>query len=147
MSTSGNTPKILLIGAVGAGKTSLKQALNQETLCYKKTQVMDFSSIFIDCPGEYLEIPRYYHILIDASHRVSEIWALHDSTKKRSYFPPNFAHVFRKPVIGVITKIDLPQADRELARTLLSYAGISEPYYEVSVLSGEGISSLAQRLR
>lgn len=136
----------MLIGSIGSGKTSLKQSLNQEALHYKKTQVMDFSGIFIDCPGEYLEIPRYYHVLIDASHRVSEIWALQDSTKTRSFFPPNFAHVFSKPVIGVISKIDHPQANLELARTFLNYAGIAQPYYEVSSLSREGMSSLAERL-
>ena len=53
--------KVLLIGGIGAGKTSLKQKLMNEHLSYRKTQMLDFSQLFIDCPGEYLEIPRFYH--------------------------------------------------------------------------------------
>lgn len=138
--------KILLIGGIGAGKTSLKQILGHETLSYRKTQMLEFSNTFIDCPGEYLEIPRYYHVLIDTSHQVLEIWALQDATKKRSIFPPNFVNIFRQPVIGILTKIDLPQANLENARSYLKDAGIIEPIYPISVMSGEGIQPLAQRV-
>ena len=58
--------KILLIGGIGAGKTSLKQMIMNEQVSYRKTQMLDYSELFIDCPGEYLEIPRFYHVLIDA---------------------------------------------------------------------------------
>ncbi len=50
--------KILLIGGIGAGKTSLKQMLLNEDVSYQKTQMLDFSRLFLDCPGEYLEIAR-----------------------------------------------------------------------------------------
>ena len=98
--------KILLIGGIGAGKTSLKQMLMNEHVSYRKTQMLDFSELFIDCPGEYLEIPRFYHVLIDASYQVSEIWALQDATKQRTFYPPKFAKVYNKPVIGIITKVE-----------------------------------------
>ena len=138
--------KILLIGGIGAGKTSLKQMLMNEDVSYRKTQMLDFSQLFIDCPGEYLEIPRFYHVLIDASHQVSEIWALQDATKQRTFYPPKFAKVFNKPIIGIITKIDLPKADVELATTYLKYAGISEPFYPTSIINGKGYGPLRMRL-
>ncbi len=138
--------KVLLIGGMGAGKTSLKQILLDEELRYRKTQMLDFTKIFIDCPGEYLEIPRYYHVLIDASHRVSEIWALQDATKSRTLFPPNFAKVFNKPVIGIITKVDLPQSNEEQATFFLRYAGIPEPHYCTSVVLKQGLDALRERL-
>lgn len=138
--------KILLIGGIGAGKTSLKQMLMNEQVCYKKTQMLDYSHTFIDCPGEYLEIPRYYHVLIDASHRVSEIWALQDATKQRSFYPPKFAKVFRKPIIGIITKVDLPKADIKQASSFLNFAGIEGPFYSISVMNGEGVAPLHMRL-
>lgn len=138
--------KILLIGGIGAGKTSLKQMLMNEEVKYRKTQMLDFSQVFIDCPGEYLEIPRYYHVLIDTSHRVSEIWALQDATKSRTFYPPHFAKVFNKPIIGVITKTDLPEASVDRAISFLSYAGINAPYYQASVKSGEGLEPLRLRI-
>ncbi|AET67528.1 ethanolamine utilization protein [Desulfosporosinus orientis DSM 765] len=138
--------RILLIGGIGAGKTSLKQMLMDEQLSYQKTQMIDFTHTFIDCPGEYLEIPRFYHVLIDASHQVSEIWALQDATKQRTFYPPKFSKVFRKPIIGVITKVDLANADIKQARTFLHYAGIEEPFYPTSVMNGEGVAPLRRRL-
>lgn len=138
--------KILLIGGIGAGKTSLKQMLMNEIVSYRKTQMLDFSQLFIDCPGEYLEIPRFYHVLIDASHQVSEIWALQDATKQRTFYPPKFAKVFNKPIIGIITKIDLPKANLEQATSYLTYAGISEPFYPTSIINGKGYSPLRLRL-
>lgn len=138
--------KILLIGGIGVGKTTLKQLLTDQEVTYHKTQMLDFSSIFVDCPGEYLEIPRYYHVLIDTSHRVSEIWALQDPTKSRAIYPPNFTRTFRKPVIGIITKIDVPQADIDRSIAYLDNAGIQEPIYQVSAITGAGIEGLRARL-
>lgn len=138
--------RILLIGGIGAGKTSLKQVLMDEQVSYQKTQMIDFNHAFIDCPGEYLEIPRFCHVLIDASHQVSEIWALQDSTKQRTFYPPKFAKVFRKPIIGVITKADLPNSNIKLASSFLHYAGIEEPFYTTSVVNEEGVAPLRRRL-
>ncbi|HBW37525.1 EutP/PduV family microcompartment system protein [Desulfosporosinus sp. BICA1-9] len=138
--------RILLIGGIGAGKTTLKQMLMNEQVSYQKTQMIDYTHAFIDCPGEYLEIPRFYHVLIDASHQVSEIWALQDSTKQRAFYPPKFSKVFRKPIIGIITKVDLPKADIKQASSFLHYAGIEEPFYITSVMNGEGVAPLRMRL-
>lgn len=138
--------KILLIGGIGAGKTSLKQMLMNEHVRYRKTQMLDFSQFFIDCPGEYLEIPRFYHVLIDSSHQVSEIWALQDATKQRSFYPPKFAKVFNKPIIGIITKVDLEKANVEQASAYLTYAGISEPFYPTSITNQQGYGPLRRRL-
>lgn len=138
--------KILLIGGIGAGKTTLKQMLMHEQINYQKTQMLNYSQIFIDCPGEYLEIPRFYHVLIDASHQVSEIWALQDATKRRTFYPPKFAKVFTKPIVGIITKIDLLTASLEQAASYLTYAGIKEPFYPISMITGEGIEPLRTRL-
>ena len=117
-----------------------------EHVSYRKTQMLDFSNLFIDCPGEYLEIPRFYHVLIDASHQVSEIWALQDATKRQTFYPPMFTRVFNKPVIGIITKMDLPKANVEHAISYLDYAGIKEPFYPISMINGEGYAPLRLRL-
>jgi ethanolamine utilization protein EutP len=138
--------KVLLIGGIGVGKTSLKQMLMDEKGGYRKTQTLDFSRLFIDCPGEYLEIPRFYHVLISVSYQVSEIWALQDATKQRTFYPPKFVKVFNKPVIGIVTKTDLPKSNIEQAVSYLKYAGITERFYQTSTVSEEGIALLRIRL-
>jgi ethanolamine utilization protein EutP len=139
--------RILLIGGIGAGKTSLKLRMSGDAGKAAKTQVLTYTDTFIDCPGEYLEIPRYYHVLIDASHMVSEIWALQDSRRLRSIYPPGFSKVFTKPVVGVVTKIDLPDADPDQAIALLNQAGILTPIYLTSALTGAGCDALDLRLK
>ena len=138
--------KVLLIGGTGVGKTTLKQRLSGQELLRKKTQMIEFNAQFIDCPGEYLEIPRYYHVLIDMSFQVDEVWALVAADSKQSIFPPNFAKSFNRKVIGIITKIDKGGADSERARNFLLTAGISENVYPVCALSGKGCAGLARRL-
>ena len=139
--------KILLLGENGAGKTTLKQRLLQEALVYRKTQVLDFKGLFIDCPGEYIQIPTYYRVLIDASHRVSEIWALQDATNKRSPYPPKFANVFnKKTVVGIVTKMDREDADTIAAERYLQQAGFADPLYIISAKEGVGLEPLVTRL-
>ena len=48
--------KIILIGRVAAGKTTLTQALNGEDIHYYKTQYINYLDTIIDTPGEYTEL-------------------------------------------------------------------------------------------
>ena len=45
--------KIILIGRVAAGKTTLTQALRGEEIHYYKTQYVNYLDTVIDTPGEY----------------------------------------------------------------------------------------------
>ena len=47
--------KILLVGSVSCGKTTLCQRLNGLVQDYKKTQAIEVVGKTIDTPGEYLE--------------------------------------------------------------------------------------------
>jgi len=138
--------RILLIGGVGAGKTTLKQCLMNETQTHRKTQMLEFKGLFIDCPGEYLQMPTYYRVLIDASHRVDEVWALQDASNKRTIFPPNFAKVFKKPVVGIITKIDREDAAPASAEKFLRQAGVVAPIFAISARNTLGVEPLIKRM-
>lgn len=135
-----------MIGGVGVGKTTLKQCLMHETQAYRKTQMLEFKGLFIDCPGEYLQMPTYYRVLIDASHRVAEVWALQDASNKRTLFPPNFARVFNKPVVGIITKIDREDAMPDIAEKILRQAGVVAPVFSISAREGIGMEPLIRRM-
>jgi len=62
--------RLLLIGGVGCGKTTLLQRLHGEELRYAKTGEMYTSGAVIDTPGEYLELPWFKHALRLASFEV-----------------------------------------------------------------------------
>lgn len=47
--------KIILMGRVGCGKTTLTQALRGKTIHYHKTQYINHHDVVIDTPGEYAE--------------------------------------------------------------------------------------------
>jgi len=48
--------KLILIGRVAAGKTTLTQALRGEEIRYFKTQYIQYGETIIDTPGEYTEL-------------------------------------------------------------------------------------------
>ena len=56
--------KIILIGNVACGKTTICQYLNHMEIKYKKTQALEVYNTTIDTPGEYLENRRYQRSLM-----------------------------------------------------------------------------------
>jgi len=118
--------KILLIGKTGSGKTSLIQGLKEQKLIYKKTQAITFDGIFVDSPGEFLENRRLYPALMTTSVRCNIVALVQDATGINSVFPPKFASMFKKRIIGVVTKIDKDSSDPERAEKFLRRAGAEE---------------------
>jgi ethanolamine utilization protein EutP len=133
--------KLMLIGETGSGKTTLKQALSDKEIKYCKTQSLDYSENILDTPGEYIENRRYYNALIISSVDCDIVCFVQDSTSKRNIFPPNFASIFGKKSIGIITKIDCAGSDIENAEKFLKQAGVEKIFY-VDSLSRKGIENL-----
>lgn len=139
--------KIMLIGQTGSGKTSLTQVLNNEKLKYKKTQAMEYSNLVIDTPGEYIEKRTYYNVVITQSVEADVIGLVQPCNNELSIFPPGFGGVFAKPVIGIITKIDLCNEDEDLltCERYLREAG-AEKIFKVSAMESLGIENLKKYL-
>ncbi|EFV2549544.1 ethanolamine utilization protein EutP, partial [Escherichia coli] len=54
--------RIAFVGTVGAGKTTLFNALQGNYTLARKTQAVEFNDKGdIDTPGEYFSHPRWYH--------------------------------------------------------------------------------------
>lgn len=118
--------KLMLVGRTGVGKTTLTQRLNEVSLEYKKTQMVDYIGKIIDTPGEYVENRNYYKALNVVSIDAQIIGLVQSSLDEVSVFPPNFSSMFlNKKVIGIITKVDL-KSDTEMARNFLELAGVEE---------------------
>lgn len=137
---------IMLVGPVGAGKTSLLNALQNNSQKAEKTQTIEFIGEAIDTPGEYTQIPRFYSALLVTASEASLILMVHDATDFKVSLPPGFSTMFIRPVVGVVTKIDDPCADLEKASSSLRQAGIKEPFFYVSAQTGAGLSDLSAYL-
>jgi len=135
---------IILIGGTKAGKTTLLKVLKGKK--FKKinvrTQSLEFEDQIIDTPGEYIENRQYYTALISAAQEAEIIGLVADATAEQYFFPPTFASIFTRPVIGIITKIDEKEANIEYAKDILNMAG-AKRIFLTSSLTGEGINKLA----
>ena len=134
--------KMILIGSVASGKTTICQYLNEMALKYKKTQAIEIYNETIDTPGEYLEVRGYWRSLMITAADVEQVLFVQDATRDQYYFAPGCASSFTMPVAGVITKIDMASEQQiRDARELLELAG-ADPILEVSPVTGEGMDCL-----
>ncbi|WP_028546177.1 EutP/PduV family microcompartment system protein [Paenibacillus taiwanensis] len=138
---------IIFAGSTGSGKTTLCQKLHGQVIAYKKTQAVERFEQAIDTPGECIENRYLYKMLLVSSVDADVIGLVQDCTKEESYFPPAFATVFAKPVIGIVTKVELAQSREEVeqARAYLQAAGV-EAIFEVSTIEDVGVEALQQYL-
>ncbi|SDN68879.1 ethanolamine utilization protein EutP [Paenibacillus sp. yr247] len=139
--------RVMVIGAVGAGKSTLIKALLNELQPATKTQSLVFRDWLIDTPGEYSENPLYYRSLMATSFEAVAILLVHDATRNRNYFPPGFASGFPVPVIGAVTKIDHPKADEKRAVMLLRESLPEGEIVMTSAASSQGIEELKRSLQ
>ena len=138
--------KILLVGSVACGKTTLCQRINGMEQVYKKTQALEVINQTIDTPGEYMEHRSLLRALVVTAVDVEQVLFVLDPTQSRYMFSPGQAAAFPVPVAGVITKADVA-SEKQLvqAKELLELAGAS-PVFTVSSYTGAGIPALMEFL-
>ncbi|MFJ7667129.1 EutP/PduV family microcompartment system protein [Lysinibacillus sp. NPDC097195] len=124
--------RVMIIGGVQAGKSTLMNVLLGKDRKANKTQALVFDDWIVDTPGEYIENPMYYRNIMATSLEVTHVIYLQDATSSRSVFPPQFSLGIPKIQIGVITKIDAPLADVERATTLLKNVMTHGPIVKTS---------------
>ena len=138
--------KIMLIGHVACGKTTLCQRLNGLKQEYKKTQAIEVINHTIDTPGEYLEHRSFLRSLTVTAVEVDLALFLQDATSERFLFSPGQSVAFPIPVIGVVTKTDIATKEQTAqAVELLELAG-ADPIFCISSISGEGMDALIEYL-
>ena len=106
--------RFMLVGAVSAGKTSLMQAIYDRDLSYHKMQAIDFKENIIDTPGEYLEQRFRYRSLGITAANTDLVVLVQSCTDLRCVFAPGLASMFAKPMIGVVTKIDIARSQKDI---------------------------------
>lgn len=138
--------RILLVGNVACGKTTLCQRLNGQKLTYHKTQALDVVNCTIDTPGEYLEHRALLRGLLVTAAEADAVVFVQDASQERFLFSPGQAAAFPIPVVGVVSKADLASSKQiETARELLVLSG-AERVFAVSAVTGEGMEELTEWL-
>lgn len=138
--------KIILMGRSECGKTTLRQALKGDTIHYHKTQYINHYDVVIDTPGEYAETNTLGRALALYSYEADVVGLLIGAQEPYSLFPPCVTASSARPVIGIVTQIDHPEANPDRAENWLRLAGC-ETVFRVSSYTGEGIWEILEYLR
>ena len=135
--------RAILIGKHGSGKTALIQRVERRLITGEKTQMISHYEAFIDTPGEYMEMRGMYRALIVSAADAEVVALVHPCPDDEPRFPPQFASIFPKEVIGIVTKIDLArdEGDIEKAVDILELAGASR-IFKISALQDVGVDGL-----
>ncbi len=137
--------KLILMGRSMAGKTTLTQALRGEEIRYVKTQYIQNYESVIDTPGEYAQSHRLGKALALYTYEADIVGILVAANEPYCIFPPNVTCQANRECIGIVTKIDLPDADVPLADLWLENAGC-EKIFHVNSLDGTGVKEILEYL-
>lgn len=137
--------KLILIGRSESGKTTLMQALRGENIHYAKTQFVNHSDVLIDTPGEYIQAKHLGGALAVYSYEADIVGLLISATEPYSLFSPNIVSLATREVIGIVTKIECPDANIPLADRWLEIAGCKKIFHVDSVTSN-GVPEIIEYL-
>lgn len=132
--------KMMLVGRTDSGKTTLAEVMKQGFSSSRKTQSIEHVGTIVDTPGEFVENRRLYRALIVTSYDTDVVALVMDVDENHTVFPPNFASVFNREVIGIVTKID-KEISTDYAVSCLKKAGASRIFI-TSALFGIGLDEL-----
>ena len=137
--------RLILMGRVAAGKTTLTQALKGEQIHYCKTQYINYTDTIIDTPGEYTEVNKLGAALALYAYEADIVGLVISANEPFCVFPPNCTCLVNREVIGIISGIDKPDANIPLAERWLRNCGCEKLFY-VSSYTGEGLDTIIDYL-
>lgn len=137
--------KLILIGRVAAGKTTLTQALNGEEIHYYKTQYINYLDTIIDTPGEYTELRQTSGALALYAYEADVVGLVLSANEPYSIFSPCITSLVNREVVGIITGIDKPDARPDRVERWLRLAGCKK-IFPVSAYTGQGLDALIEFL-
>ncbi|KHE71947.1 EutP/PduV family microcompartment system protein [Halobacillus sp. BBL2006] len=136
--------RAMMIGSIGAGKSTLTQALLGHEAKAVKTQTLNYEDWIVDTPGEYTENPMFYKNIMATSFEVTHVLFIQDAAKKKVIFPPGFSTGLNKLPIGVVTKSDDEQADLSRAVKQLKKVIPKGPIIMTSAIEGKGLDLIRE---
>ena len=93
--------RIAFVGTVGAGKTTLFNALQGNYSLARKTQAVEFSDAGnIDTPGEFISHPRLYCALINTLIDAGLLIYVHAANDSQCRIPAGLLDIYRFKMQG-----------------------------------------------
>ena len=135
----------MLMGERGVGRRTLARLLGCTAPDLRRPMAVEYAGDFVFPPPEFLENRRFYRALITLATECAVILTLQDATRATSAFPPGFARMFNRTVIGVVTKTDLCTANAQRAGRFLHSAGVVN-FVTLSAASAADIDELRSML-
>ena len=112
---------------------------------YAKMQSVNYYDIVVDTPGEYVQTRHLGGALAVYSYEADVIGLLASATEPYTLFGPCIAATATRPVIGIVTKCDEPNAKAEMACGWLKEAGCN-PIFCVDSITRRGIPEILSYL-
>ena len=139
--------RVIFIGNIGCGKTTLSQVIHGKPINYEKTQMVTTrGDDIVDTPGEYLEEGYMKGVLNVTAAEARVIALVQSAPEPRFKFSPGYGGTYAKDVIGIVTKIDRATPDQiDKAVKMLRLAG-ARRIFKVSSYTGEGVQELVDYL-
>ena len=137
--------KMILVGRSECGKTTLKQALKGGTLEYHKTQYIYHTDVVIDTPGEYTESKKLAEALSCFSYESDVVAVVQAADEPFSLFGPSIRSGITRPIIGIITKTDSPNANVPMVMRWMEEIGCDRIFC-INNKTGEGAEELSEYL-
>ncbi|MFD0697999.1 EutP/PduV family microcompartment system protein [Paenibacillus sp. GCM10027628] len=136
--------RAMIIGSIGAGKSTMTNALLGRKVDAVKTQALVYMDWIVDTPGEYTENPFFYKSIMATALEVTHVIFIQDATNSKTIFPPGFATGFTKLPIGVVTKSDAKDANVDRALNQLKQAIPKGAIVISSSFTGQGIKEIQE---
>ena len=137
--------KLILMGRVAAGKTTLMQRLKGEQISYCKTQYVYYTDTIIDTPGEYTENGELAAALALYTYEADIVGLLIASDYPYNPFPPCCTSSCNREVVGIVTGIDKEDGNPDRVEGWLRLAGC-KTVFRISSYTGEGIRDIIEYL-
>jgi ethanolamine utilization protein EutP len=136
--------KVLLIGAVDAGKTSLIQRLTQDKIWESKTGCVVYGE-WVDTPGELFENQAFFRRLLQLSNQADLVLWVEDATRVQMGKQLEYRKLINTTVLGIATKIDQEHADLIMVSKRMQELNIWR-WYPISNETAEGVAALQDAL-
>ena len=111
--------KKLIIGPRNSGKTTLAYYFEEKNESVRKQAHIVYGKESIDTPSPYLERPWMRQHLISLQKSAYIVFLLFPLKVTKKSYPPGFTHVFKIPVVGVVTYTYDDMIDDNLKQMIL----------------------------
>lgn len=141
--------RILIIGPNMQHIHTIAEAIEEPSEPIRKVANILYTSNTIIVPSAYLESPWMHKHIISMQQKASKVLFLVPIPSKKRSYPPNFAHVFQVPVIGVAlyeTK-ETSTIEQRAEKKRLEEIGCSKEQFFLHVNNKDEIKEFVEKIR